>query len=666
MKLKKTILFLLLLFLTILTFPIYSPLKTETNQFNEMEKFPIQSAVLQNYTMIEDAPYNWIDASDGINLASTLGDDGSIVQYLPFNFTYYNETFSTVYVSSNGYLSFTDITPTDPSNDPIPSSDTDNTYLIAPFWDDLDPPDGGNVYVNNYSSYWVFECQNITHWGGGNNYLIGTFEVILFDNGDIVFNYEWINRTNTDGSGYTCGLNLGLNMSYYNSYQFLTEKVSDFSLLFTYLPIDAPRLYLGSVSPKIGYNSSSNFKFSVNYLDLQNNPPNYVNVTINSTTYSMSKQDSLDNNYMNGCWYEYETILEDIGTYTYFFNCSDGTYTDGDGPYIGPTVKEINIINYTMIADAPYNWIDASDGINLTSTLGDDDSTVQYLPFNFTYYNETFSTVYVSSNGYLSFTDITPTDPSNDPIPSSDTDNTYLIAPFWDDLDPPDGGNVYVNNYSSYWVFECQNITHWGGGNNYLIGTFEVILFDNGDIVFNYEWINRTNTDSSNYTCGLNLGLEFDDPSLEYYNEYNGIIAPPPFETFSILFTHPPQNPSIIINNGDTTTNSSLVTLTLSAINADEMCFRNGTDGAWTAWEPYNITKQIELAGSINNTIYSISAKFRNLGGESGVVSDTILFLTKDDDNGGRRIPGYPLYLLLIFFTAITAIIVKKKYTKLQ
>jgi hypothetical protein len=362
---------------------------------------------------------------------------------------------------------------------------------------------------------------------------------------------------------------------------------------------------------------------------------------------------------MDGCWYDFETVIDEIGSYSYVFNCSDGIFTDGDGPYIGPTVIEIFIKNYTMLVDYPYNWINASDGIELV--LSDDDSSTQSLPFNFTYYNETFSTVYVSSNGYLSFSDPDPTKYQNEYFPSTDSEDRYLIAPFWDDLDLPNGGYVYVKNFSTYWVVEWFNISHYSG---LYIGNFEVILYNNGEILFSYELINNT----LSYTCGLNFGFEIEfDPSIEYYSEYSGFSTPPPFGNFSILFTpYPPENTSIIINNGDLTTNSSIVTLTLSADLATEMCFRNGTDGAWTAWEPFDTTKLIYLEGSVNNTEYTICVKFRNAAGETSSICDNILYLIIDEEPRGTTssIPGYYLYCVLMLLSIISTVLIIKKYNK--
>jgi len=180
----------------------------------------------KNYTMTAGVPYVWINASGGTELF--LSDDGFATVDLPFDFTFYDQTFSTIYLGSNGYLSFTDSTPNDYTNDPIPSGDVDNYYLIAPFWDDLYPPSGGNIFVQSFDTYWVAAWVDIYHING---LVLGSFEVVLFDTGEILFNYDYLDYTT---AGYTCGLNLGVDTDYYNSYQGLNDLTDDFSILFTY------------------------------------------------------------------------------------------------------------------------------------------------------------------------------------------------------------------------------------------------------------------------------------------------------------------------------------------------------------------------------------------------------------------------------------------------
>ncbi|MFX0043698.1 MAG: S8 family serine peptidase [Candidatus Hodarchaeota archaeon] len=205
-------------------FTAYAPIVPgETIAVNNYAKTIVNVVPNLNYTMTEGAPYTWIDATGGTALA--LGDDSYASISLPFDFIFYNQTFSTLYLGSNGYLSFT-YPPTDYSNDPIPSADIDKHYLIAPFWDDLNPA-GTGVYVESFGTYWVGEWLDIYHYGGS---LVGSFEVILYESGEIVFNYDYLDYT---AGGYTCGLNFGVDTSYYNVYQNLDPSTDDFALLFS-------------------------------------------------------------------------------------------------------------------------------------------------------------------------------------------------------------------------------------------------------------------------------------------------------------------------------------------------------------------------------------------------------------------------------------------------
>jgi ribosomal protein L31 len=129
-----------------------------------------------------------------------------------------------------------------------------------------------------------------------------------------------------------------------------------------------------------------------------------------------------------------------------------------------------------------------------------------------------------------------------------------------------------------------------------------------------------------------------------------------------------PFNSSIIINNGDVSTNSTLVTLTLLEDLAVEMCFRNGTTVVWTDWESYATTKQLYIEGSITNMTYSICVKFRNAGGESSPVCDSILYLAEESPP--------PVAIIIAIIAAIacgglavsitTILLIRKRRSKVQ
>ncbi|MHA1251819.1 MAG: hypothetical protein ACTSRP_17650 [Candidatus Helarchaeota archaeon] len=293
-----------------------------------------------NYTMKVGVPFNWLDATTGTQLF--LADNGYSAQILPFSFKFYDQTFSIIYLSANGYLSFNDSSPSDWSEDGIPSSDPDNLYLIAVFWDNLRPASGGGggtIYVKSFSnpSCWVAQWQDIHHFPRGT--VVGTFQVILFENGDIKFQYDYISYT---AGGYDTGLNYGVNTSFFNSYDGLTTSTDNLAILFSY-NIYTPELNNGSVSPSSG-NSNDNYNFTVLYTDLDNRPPNYIYCWINDTYHSMEPINSSDTNYTDGVWYQFITPLPS-GNYQYHFVAFDGNHYaryPTSGELTGPVVSFID------------------------------------------------------------------------------------------------------------------------------------------------------------------------------------------------------------------------------------------------------------------------------------------------------------------------------------
>lgn len=103
-------------------------------------------------------------------------------------------------------------------------------------------------------------------------------------------------------------------------------------------------------------------------------------------------------------------------------------------------------------------------------------------------------------------------------------------------------------------------------------------------------------------------------------------VAPPPL----VL----PTNPSIIINNGDLTTDSFDVIITLSCNDANEMRFQISS-GVYLDWVPYSTSYTLTLS-KVNPDYpnYYIGVTFRNQDGNSGEVFDGIKYEVLDDGNG--------------------------------
>uniref|UniRef100_A0A832I5Z7 Choice-of-anchor D domain-containing protein n=1 Tax=Eiseniibacteriota bacterium TaxID=2212470 RepID=A0A832I5Z7_UNCEI len=131
--------------------------------------------------------FDWVDITGiGTPVAFTSGDDNNVAGIpLGFDFPFYGNTFNTVNVCTNGWLSFTNTT-TDLSNDPLPNSAAPEN-LLAVFWDDLlpgtSPP---RVYRYADGTRFIVSYVGVPRFSSGGPY---TFQVILYPSGRIVYQY---------------------------------------------------------------------------------------------------------------------------------------------------------------------------------------------------------------------------------------------------------------------------------------------------------------------------------------------------------------------------------------------------------------------------------------------------------------------------------------------
>jgi hypothetical protein len=175
-----------------------------------------------------------------------------------------------------------------------------------------------------------------------------------------------------------------------------------------------------------------------------------------------------------------------------------------------------------------YSWIDSDDpggpvfswtDITGTGTLitgwsptSDDGYVTISLPWSISYYGNSYSAINVGTNGLLSFTS-QPTDYTNTAIPTAAEPNNALY-PFWDDLNLTSSGTVHYRNDSGNgrFVIQYTNVPPYSGtGTN----TFQILLYPNGDIIFQY--LSMTGTTSS-----ATVGIENADGTVGLQVVYNG------------------------------------------------------------------------------------------------------------------------------------------------
>jgi len=139
--------------------------------------------------------------------------------------------------------------------------------------------------------------------------------------------------------------------------------------------------------------------------------------------------------------------------------------------------------------------------------LGDDNTRNVALGFDFDYWGQTFSDVWVSSNGFVSFQSGNHLCCNGQPIEMAQRNTIYA---YWSDL-ISFTGNPYYRRYDGSILFGWYGVNEYGTNNS---STFEIGLFANGDIRLNYG--NLGFSGRRDFTAGLTGPTADDNISLFY------------------------------------------------------------------------------------------------------------------------------------------------------
>ncbi len=180
------------------------------------------------YTFIDDRDpggpvYTWQPGSQHIDDSAwqTVGggggspwDDGVVTYTLPFIFNFYGINYNVVHVSTNGIINFgppNDYWPGASNNQCIP---TNSPYvpqaMIAPLFYDfvVSSTLQGGVYTDILGTApnrtYLVEWRNVTDFNAPN--VRATFEVLLNEDGDIVYQYNSFNGGGVTGAGGLIGI----------------------------------------------------------------------------------------------------------------------------------------------------------------------------------------------------------------------------------------------------------------------------------------------------------------------------------------------------------------------------------------------------------------------------------------------------------------------------
>lgn len=325
----------------------------------------------------------WNDISaTGTHLDSVSdADDDFEAVDISFPFPYFGDTYSKIYVGSNGFVTL-GAGSSSYHNQRLPSTSAP-ANLIAAFHNDLDLGSSGDVYYQDNGDSLVVQFTNAARYDGDG---LATFQIVLQRDGTILFYYkDMIGTVNEATVGIQNSTrNNGLTIAYQESY-------------------------------------------------LKNDLAVRISVSVERFTSSVD----------NGAW------------------------SDSD-----------------QVGGPEFVWNDISvTGTHLNNVSNSDDGFEAFnIGFSFPYFGNSYATVYVSANGY-----VTLGAPSNDystysfPDPSAPAND---IAAFQNDLNLGVSGDVYYQDFGDRAVIQFNNAARYAGDG---FATFQIVLNSDGTVLFYYK-----------------------------------------------------------------------------------------------------------------------------------------------------------------------------------
>jgi hypothetical protein len=142
---------------------------------------------------------------------------------------------------------------------------------------------------------------------------------------------------------------------------------------------------------------------------------------------------------------------------------------------------------------------------------------------SFPFYGIAYDTIYVGTNGYITFGQ---GDTSARVSAASLASEMPRIAPLWADLDVSNKGNIYYNR------LEDRHLITWDAAPEVVFGgksTFQLVLYDDGRIVFVYKKVNARSS-----LAGISPGNSDLDPEpINFRDPPEQTVDGPFFQTFS-------------------------------------------------------------------------------------------------------------------------------------
>ena len=318
------------------------------------------------------------------------------------------------------------------------------------------------------------------------------------------------------------------------SFQYFPLVPRDYDLRTVYISnprdefVRRPDVYQTTVKARIeniGRNDASNFAVSCTIKSYYGGVARYFEAE--SIQFLAAGQDTIVE--FSPAWTVRHDELTEISVLTHLSNDQNHTNNrktklcfDTPGKFFNrDSISGYVWVDSDSVGGPIYSWIEPTIA-QLATDIGDD--TILSLPrldFSFPYYDSVYNQVYVSTNGYLTFTNAQPSAPINSTIPDAQSPNCALY-PFWDDLILPSdqNGKIYYQTIGSapnqQFVVTWYNVARKNTSGTQRLN-FQVILYETGNIVFQYKNV-LCDSQWANYGKDATIGIENKDGSngLQY------------------------------------------------------------------------------------------------------------------------------------------------------
>nr|HPR17103.1 C25 family cysteine peptidase [Candidatus Cloacimonadota bacterium] len=450
----------------------------------------------------EQAPiYDWIEIDPSYGGSGTVialvdpGDTGDVEDVdVPFNFNFYGMNYDMISVCSNGWIAPGGSEQASFMNTQLPAPQGPSP-MIAPFWDDLIVGTGHVCYF-----YDTLRQAFIVEWSRVHSDFDlseQTFEVIIYNpeayhttsgDAEIVFQYKTVHNTSAGSySGYSIqhgqyssvgledhtGLR-GLEYTYNNTYPLAAAPLAnELAIKFTTTGGSA------QAPPIIGLNQTS--------MDFVLYPGSNDSQTLQITNSGEANLIySLEKSYV-------------------------GYGSDNSRGHGGPDNFGYQWFDSDEANGPQYNWRDIS-GLATEVTFPGENTATELMPigFNFYFYGDYYSEFRISPNGWIGFGEDSEYS-NNLSLPHPWAPKPGII-PFWDDLDPLSSGSVSYYSTTDSLIVWFNDVPHTSG--NYTgVYDFEIMLYTNGDIIFQYR---EMTGDTDSATIGVQNGEANDALQIIY------------------------------------------------------------------------------------------------------------------------------------------------------